>query len=181
MPKRWPLCRIQVAPSAQRRKVWLTSTTRVPCSNASNIQERKTWTQSEFCTLQNSGRGQAPPKMYIYIVPAQETAKHRAKFGWPPLSDVAAVTKPRRETRWSLLGCPKLPNLSQPLVGKRSPYCENLWRRYCCLTSFFRLSIRVSVAYLCSGTQMTNFWRYLRAYFKRAACSTFQTCILDSH
>ena len=35
----------------------------------------------------------------LYCVPAQETAKHRAKFGWPPVSDVAAVTKPRRETR----------------------------------------------------------------------------------
>ena len=35
----------------------------------------------------------------LYSVPAQETAKHRAKFGWLPLSDVAAVTKPRRETR----------------------------------------------------------------------------------
>ena len=31
--------------------------------------------------------------------PAIETAKHRAKFGWLPLSDVATVTKPRREIR----------------------------------------------------------------------------------
>jgi len=35
----------------------------------------------------------------VYSVAAQETAKHRAKFGWSPVSDVAAVTKPRRETR----------------------------------------------------------------------------------
>jgi len=35
----------------------------------------------------------------INSLPAQETAKHRAKFGWLPLSDVAAVTKPRRESR----------------------------------------------------------------------------------
>ena len=35
----------------------------------------------------------------IYIVAAKETAKHRTKFGWPPVSDVAAVTKARRETR----------------------------------------------------------------------------------
>jgi len=35
----------------------------------------------------------------LYSVPVQETAKHRAKFGWPPVSDVAAVTKARRETR----------------------------------------------------------------------------------
>jgi len=35
----------------------------------------------------------------IYNVPVQETAKHRAKFRWLPLSDVAAVTKPTREIR----------------------------------------------------------------------------------
>jgi len=35
----------------------------------------------------------------IYSLPAQVTAKHRAKFGWLPLSDVAAITKPRRESR----------------------------------------------------------------------------------
>jgi len=32
----------------------------------------------------------------VYNVPAQETAKHRAKFGWPPVSDIPAVTKARR-------------------------------------------------------------------------------------
>jgi len=69
----------------------------VSCSNAANIRERKTWTQSQFCAWQNSIRGQKPPKC-IYSVPAQETAKDHAKFGWPTLSDVAAVMQPRRET-----------------------------------------------------------------------------------
>ena len=50
-----------------RRKVWLTPTDRVQCSNAANIEERKTWTQSEVCTWQNSVRGQKPPKN-VYIV-----------------------------------------------------------------------------------------------------------------
>jgi len=48
-----------------RHKVWLMPAARVPCSNAANIGERKTWTQSEFCTWQNSVWGQEPPKMYI--------------------------------------------------------------------------------------------------------------------
>jgi len=73
----------------------------------------------------------------INSLPAQETAKHRAKFGWLPLSDVAAVKKPRRESRWNLLWCPKPANRSQPLVGRNSPYCWDMWRGYCCLTSFF--------------------------------------------
>ena len=34
----------------------------------------------------------APENVYpAYTAPAQETAKYRAKFGWLPLSDVAAV------------------------------------------------------------------------------------------
>jgi len=41
-----------------RRIVWLMPTARVLCSNAANIGERKTWTQSEFCTGQNSVRAQ---------------------------------------------------------------------------------------------------------------------------
>jgi len=93
------LCESSVIPfRVPRCKVWLTLTTRVLCSNAANIGERKTWTQSEYCTWQNSLAGKSPRKC-IYSVPAQETAKHGAKFGWLPLSDGAAVTKPRRETR----------------------------------------------------------------------------------
>ena len=83
------------------------------------------WTQSEFCTWQNSVRGKKSRKC-IYSVPGQETAKHSAKFGWLPLSDVAAVTLPRSETRWNYLGCPKLTKRSQPLVGRSSPYCGDM-------------------------------------------------------
>ena len=52
--------------------VWLRPTTRVPCSNAANIGERKTWTQSEFKLPLG---GQEPLKC-IYSVPVQETARH---------------------------------------------------------------------------------------------------------
>jgi len=43
--------------------------------------------------------GSKSPRKCMYGVPAQETAKHRAKFGWSPVSDVAAVANARRETR----------------------------------------------------------------------------------
>jgi len=60
------LCESSVIPFiAPRRKVWLKPAAGVPCSNAINIGERKTWTQSEVCTWQNSVRGQKPPKVYI--------------------------------------------------------------------------------------------------------------------
>jgi len=58
---------------AQRRKVWLTPTTGVPCSNAAKIGEREIGTQSECCTWQNSVTGQESPKMYIHSIAAQET------------------------------------------------------------------------------------------------------------
>jgi len=61
------VCKSSVIPFlVPRHKVWLTPDG-VPCSNAANIGERKTWTQSEFCTWQNSVRGQEPPKMYIRL------------------------------------------------------------------------------------------------------------------
>jgi len=90
------LCESSVIPFlVPRHKVWLTAAARVPSlpwSTAANIGERKTGTQSELCSWQNSVRGKRPPKC-IYSVPAQETAKHHAKFGWPLLSDVGAVTQ----------------------------------------------------------------------------------------
>jgi len=60
-----------------------------------------------------------------------------AKFGWRPLLECRTVTLPSRETCWNLQGCPKQPKRSQPLVGRSSPYCEDMWGRYWCLTSFF--------------------------------------------
>ena len=60
-----------------------------------------------------------------------------AKIGLDWLLECRAVTLPRRETRWNYLECPKLTKRSQPLVGRSSSYCEYMWRRYSCLTSFF--------------------------------------------
>jgi len=62
------------------------------------------------------------------------------KFGWRPLLECRAVTLSRRETRWNLQGCPKLANRSQPLVGRGSPYCENMWGIYCYLANFFPIA-----------------------------------------
>jgi len=64
-----------------------------------------------------------------------------AKFVWRPLVECRAVTLPRRESRWNLQGCFQLANRSQPVAGRSSPYYEDMWRRYCRLTSFFLLSI----------------------------------------
>jgi len=107
-----------------------------------------------------------------------------AKFGWRPLPGCRAVTLPRRESRWNLQGCPKLVNKFQPLVGRSSPYYQDMWRRYCSLTSFLLivdtwLSSEDIARQICT---MMPKWRFFCVlYFQWAACSMFQTCILNSH
>ena len=51
-----------------------------------------------------------------------------------PCSNAAKTWKPLK-----FAGVPKLANRSQPLVGRSSPYYEDMWRRYRCLTSFFQI------------------------------------------
>jgi len=103
-----------VAPSVQRRKVWLTLTTCLPCSNA---------------------------------------AKTRKLF--------------------KFVGA-KLPDSSQPLVGRSSPYHGEICRTYCCLTSFFPI---VDTCLSCEDIVRQSCWMvfrwrflatFLRPVFQRA-------------
>jgi len=97
--------------------------------------------------------------------PAEYRWRHlfnAAKFGWRPLLQCRAVMLPRCETRWNLLGYPKLANGSQPLVGQSSPYCGDMWRRCCCWTSFFPI---VDTCLSCEDTARHIFamvpkWRF---------------------
>jgi len=50
-------------------KVWLMPTAQVLRSNAVNIGECKTWTQSEFYTWQNCYGATAPKNVYIVYQP----------------------------------------------------------------------------------------------------------------
>jgi len=99
---------------APGREIWLTPTAPVPCSNAANKGERKTSTQSEFCTWQNSLKGKSPRKC-IYNVPSHETAKHRAvwltSIERRRCSNEAKTRNPLKFT-----GVPQTANQSQPLV-----------------------------------------------------------------
>jgi len=109
-----------------------------------------------------------------------------AKFGRRSLLECRAVTLPRRESCWNLQGCPKLANRSQPLVGRSSPYYQDMWRRYRYLTSFYSdcrympQLRRYSLTKLCDGAKMAIFCVLYR-YFQQATCSTFQTRILNLH
>jgi len=79
-----------------------------------------------------------------------------------------AVTLPRRQTRWNLQGCLKLPDQSEPLVGRSSPYYGDIWRTYCCLTSFFPivdtcLSCEDIARQICA---MVPRWRFLATFLR---------------
>jgi len=101
------------------------ATARVPFSNAANIEVR-TWTQSEFCIWQNSvreqepGDGQASCKVWLTAVE------------WHRCSNEAKMQNPLKFAEVSQTRQPV-----SVVSDQSSPYCEDMWRRYCCLTSFF--------------------------------------------
>jgi len=116
-------------------------------------------------------------------------AKHR----WRPLFNTAvwltpttrcrAVTLPRRETRWNLKGCPKLPDRSQPLVDRSSPYYKDMWRTYCCLTSFFPI---VDTCLSCEDIArqscvMVPRWRFLTTFLRPVFAVSRAQHVSDLH
>ena len=75
-----------------------------------------------------------------------------------PCSNAAKTRNPLK-----FAGCPKLANRSQPLGSQSSSYCENMWWRHCCLTSFSDCWYvpklrRYSPTKLCDDAQEVNFW-----------------------
>jgi len=83
-----------------------------------------------------------------------------------PCSNSAKTRNPLK-----FAGVPKLANKSQPLVGRSSPYYEDMWGRYCRLRSFFPI---VDICLTCEDIArqscgMVPRWRlfgdFLRAVF----------------
>ena len=106
-----------------------------------------------------------------------------AKFGWRPMLEWRAVTLLRRETRWNLQGCPKLTKWSQSLVGRSSPYSGDMWRRYCCLTSFFPI---VNTCLSCEdiarqSCAMVPRWRFLATFLQHVFSASRVQHVSDLH
>ena len=110
-------------------------------------------------------------------------AVQRRKVWLTPTTICCAVTLPRRETRWNLQGCPKLPDGSQPLVGRSSPYYEDMWRTYRCLTSFFPvvdtcLSCEDIARQICA---MVPIWRFLPTFLRPVFSASRLQQLSDLH
>ena len=90
MPTRWPPFRIYVALSVQCRKVWLTPTNRVPCSNAANTCKRDPMVRDrdETETFDSQSETRSRPS-HIFTRPRrlETTSRDRdyipAKEHWP--------------------------------------------------------------------------------------------------
>jgi len=69
-----------------------------------------------------------------------------AMFGWRPLLECHAVMTPTTRVTCSnaaktqnplkFVGVPQSPEWISAVSGRSSPYCEDMWGRYCCLTVF---------------------------------------------
>jgi len=127
------------------------------------------------------------PRKCIYSVPAQETARDRAKFGWPPVSDIAAdEAKTRNPLKFA--GVPQTPELISAVSGPKFPILWGHLEKILLFNkSFFQivdtcLSCKDSAGECCV---IVRRWQFLRnfciRYLQRASCSTFRTCILNLH
>ena len=90
---------------------------------------------------------------------------------------------PRCKTRWKLQGCLKLPDRSQPLVGRSSPYCGDMSRTYCCLTNFFPI---VDTCLSCKdiarqSCAMVPRWRFLATFLRPVFPASRAQHVSDLH
>jgi len=86
--------------------------------------------------------GKSPRKcIYIAHQPMRRPNIVQSLVGFRWATTSACEAKTRNPLKFA--GVPQtITNRSQPLVCRSSPYCKDMWRRYCCLiVFFFRLSI----------------------------------------
>jgi len=54
-----------------------------------------------------------------------------------PTTGVPCRNTAKTRNQLKLAGVPQTTDQYQPLLGRSSPYFGDIWRRYCCSTSFF--------------------------------------------
>jgi len=97
-PTWWSLCRIQVAPSVQRHKVWLTPSTRVPCSNAAKTRKPLKFAGVPQTRQQISAVSR--PKFTILCGHVEEVLLFKKFFFRLSIHASAVTTQPDKVQRW---------------------------------------------------------------------------------
>jgi len=105
-----------------------------------------------------------------------------AKFGWRPLLECCAVSLPRCETRWISWGAQTNEPLSAAIILWGHVREKFLFNKFFPIVDTW-LSSEDTARQSCV---MVPRWRIFKRffcvlYFRRATCSTYQTCILNSH
>ena len=108
---------------------------------------------------------------------------HSSSITTPMCSQDLALEGARQQTSYILQGCPKLPDRSQPLVGRSSPYYEDMWRTYCFLTSFFPI---VGTCLSCEdiarqSCAMVPRWRFLATFLRPVFSASCAQQVPDLH
>jgi len=107
-PTWWSPCRIQVAPSVQRRKVWLTPTTRVPCSNTAKMRKPLKFAGCKLANRSQPLVGWSSP----YYDDVGELSVFNKFFFRLSIHASAAKIQPDKVVRWCQSGNFLLPVLS---------------------------------------------------------------------
>ena len=120
-----------------------------------------------------------------------------AEYTWHPLFNAAVSPTPSTRVpcsnaakKWNPLKLAGVPQTNETTSAASTPKFityKDIWRRYRCLTSLFLildtcLSCEDIARQSCGMVPRRRFLRHFCVpYFQRAACSRFQTCILNSH
>jgi len=118
----------------------------------------------------------------VYTVPAQETAKHRARFAWPPeRCDCSNEVKTRNPLKFA--GVPQTCQLISAVSGPKFTILWDIWSRYCCLTSIFlivdtSLSCKDRAQQICA---LVSRWRFLRNFLYPVFPASCMQHISDMH
>jgi len=174
-----------------RHKVWLTPTAWVPFSNAANYRRTQDLDAHRIFHLAAFRYGARPQKC-INCVPARRRsniAQSLVDLRWAMLLLPFIVWWIKAV--WNPLKFAGVPQICQPLTAVSGPkftiLCGHVEEVLLCnkffpiVDTYLKLR-RYSLTKLCDGAQIAIFLHnFCVLYFQRAACSTFQTCILNSH
>jgi len=152
-------------PAEQRCKVWLTPTTWLPCSNAANTRK----------PLKLGGVPQTGK-------PISDTSGPKFTILWGHVEEILLLNGvfTRCDRRGDRSSDRSRRSVARPIAATIAS-CKHR------VTNIFRLSIRALVAKIQPDKVVRwcpdgDFWRlFCVLYFQRAACTIFQTCILNSH